>query len=36
MGEVDSRARVQKAGADFEEADPGGADHLLAASVCWN
>ena len=34
MGEVDPRARVRKAGADLEEADPGGADHPLAASVC--
>ena len=36
MGEVDSRARVWKAGADSEEANPGGVDHPLAASVCRN
>ena len=34
MEEVDPRARVRKAGVDSEEADPGGADHPLAASVC--
>ena len=34
MGEVDPRARVEKAGADLEEADPGGVDHPLAVSVC--
>ena len=34
MEEVDPRARVRKAGADSEEADPGGADHLLVASMC--
>ena len=34
MEEVDPRAWVRKARADLEEADPGGADHLLAASVC--
>ena len=34
MGEVDPRARVRKAGVDSEEADPGGADHPLATSVC--
>ena len=36
MGEVDPRTRVRKAGADSEEADPGEADHPLAASVYWS
>ena len=36
MGEVDPMAQVRKVEADSEEADPGGADHPLAASVCWS
>ena len=46
VGEVDPRARFRVAGVDLGEVDPGGidpgridpegADHLLAASVCWS
>ena len=36
MGEVDSRARVRKEGADPEEADPGEATHPWIASMCWS
>ena len=32
--EVDPRAQFRTAGADSEEADPGGVDHPLAASWC--
>ena len=36
VGVVDPRAQVRKVGADSEEADPGGVEHPLAASVCWS